>query len=97
MSNTSGFADYLIVATGDSNTHMRALSDRVRKAMSSEGATIQHAEGRESPNWILLDYSSVVINILSRKARDYYALETLWGDSEQTRWDETASQASSFG
>lgn len=88
MAKTSSFADFFVVATGDSGVHMRALADRVRQAMATSRSNIKHAEGRESKNWILLDYSDIVIHIFSKPARNYYALETLWGDESIVQWED---------
>ena len=88
LTEVASFADFFVLATGDSHVHMRALADRVRKAMTKRGKHIGHSEGRESKSWILLDYETLIIHILSRRAREYYALEQLWGDAKVIRWDE---------
>lgn len=75
-------ADYFVVMTGTSNTHIRALSDEIELKLKEElGLYAHHIEGVTS-SWILMDYSSVVINIFLQEARELYALERLWSDAQ---------------
>ncbi|MBZ0258261.1 ribosome silencing factor [bacterium] len=90
MAKKSSFADYFVIVTGDSPVHMRALSNRVRESMASEGERVKHSEGRASQHWILLDFNSVVVHIFSQQARPYYGLESLWGDTEIIQWNDGA-------
>jgi len=86
VARLSSFADYFVIATGHSETHMKALASRVSDAMVEEGLRTAHAEGRTSKTWILLDFGSVVVHIFSKRARRYYALEDLWGDAQVLSW-----------
>lgn len=75
-------ADYFVVMTGTSSTHIRALCDEIEFRLKNEmGVFAHHIEGVTS-NWILMDYSSVVINIFLSDARELYALERLWSDAK---------------
>jgi len=74
-------ADYFVVMTGTSSTHIRALSDEIEKKLKDDyGLYAHHVEGITS-NWILMDYITVVVNIFLADARELYALERLWGDA----------------
>ncbi len=76
-------ADYFVVMTGTSSTHIRALGEEIEKRLKDEhGLYVHHREGVTS-NWILIDYTTVVVNIFLEDAREMYALERLWGDAEQ--------------
>lgn len=86
VTGVSAFADYFVIATGQSETHMKALAGQVREAMAAEGLRIGHTEGRTSKSWILLDFDAVIVHIFSRRARGYYALEDLWGDAKAISW-----------
>ncbi len=80
--------DYFVVMTGSSSTHIRALSEEIEKRLKDNlGIFSHHREGVTS-NWILLDYTSVVVNIFLSEAREMYALERLWGDAEQVNLDQ---------
>ncbi len=73
-------ADYFVLATGTSNTHVRALADEVEFKLKEElGVEPSHIEGASGNAWTLLDYGCVVINIFTAQARDFYKLERLWG------------------
>ena len=74
-------ADYFIVASGTSNTHVKSLADDLEFEIKKLGVEPDHIEGRAT-GWILLDYGDVVANIFKTESRDYYALEKLWGDAE---------------
>lgn len=76
-------ADYFVLATGTSNTHVRALADEVEFKLKEElGVEPNHIEGASGNAWTLLDYGSVIINIFTAQARDFYKLERLWGESK---------------
>lgn len=75
-------ADYFVLATATSTTHVRALSDEVEDALSKNGLEPHHIEGRTT-GWILLDYGSVVINVMDAKNRDFYGLDHTWNDGKE--------------
>jgi len=75
-------ADYFVVMTGTSSTHIRALSDEIEKKLKDEFELYAHHIEGVTSNWILMDYSSVVVNIFLSDARELYALERLWGDAK---------------
>ena len=79
----SSIADYFVIATGTSNTHVRALADEVEFRLDNEGISVSHIEGYRSDSWILLDYVDVVVHIFSDEGRKYYDLERLWEDGEE--------------
>lgn len=76
-------ADYFVLATGTSNTHVRALADEVEFKLKEElGVEPNHIEGASGNAWTLLDYGCVVINIFTAQAREFYKLERLWNGNE---------------
>lgn len=75
-------ADYFIIASGTSSTHVKALADEVEYAMSQKGVEPDHIEGK-STQWILLDYGTVVVHIFYGAAREFYGLERLWTDGKK--------------
>ncbi len=74
-------ADCFIVASGNSSTHVRALSGEVEDALSKLGTEPEHIEGRAT-GWILLDYGTVVVHVFDRQSREYYNIERLWQDAK---------------
>ncbi|MGI6270515.1 MAG: ribosome silencing factor [Candidatus Howiella sp.] len=75
-------ADYFVIATATSSTHVRALADEVEDVLSRLGEEPDHIEGKTT-GWILLDYHDVVVNVFDRKSRDFYQLERVWNDGEK--------------
>ncbi len=74
-------ADYFIVASGTSNTHVKSLADDVEYELKQQGVEPDHIEGRAT-GWILLDYGSVILHIFTPESREYYNLERLWSDAQ---------------
>jgi ribosome-associated protein len=79
-------ADYFIIATGTSSTHLRTLADEVEFALKKQGVMPGHIEGKGS--WILLDYGAVVVHVLLSEAREFYSIERLWSDAKSYGEDE---------
>ena len=73
-------ADYFVIVSGTSNTHVKALADEVEYELKQKGVDPAHIEGRAT-GWILLDYSSVLVHVFTGEAREYYNLERLWQDA----------------
>ena len=75
-------ADYFVIATGTSNTQIKALADELDYKTGLAGVKPKSIEGFREASWIVLDYSSVIVHIFNRETREFYNLEKLWGDSE---------------
>jgi ribosome-associated protein len=75
-------ADYFVIATATSTTHLKTLADEVEFQLKERGTPIRSMEGRAAGNWILLDCSSVIVHLFLRETRDFYDLERLWGDAK---------------
>lgn len=74
--------DYFVIATGTSDTHVKALSESVLKIIKQEAKEFPHAkEGVQSGEWVLVDYINVVVHIFQKEKREFYRLEKLWGDA----------------
>ena len=83
VGNQTILADYFVLATGTSNTHVRALADEVEFQLKEQlGVTPNHIEGATGNAWTLLDYGCVVVNVFTSQARDFYKLERLWNGGE---------------
>lgn len=70
-------ADYFVVASGSSNTQVKALADEVEFELKQAGIDPLHIEGRAT-GWIVLDYASVVVHVFHGEQREFYQLEKLW-------------------
>ena len=77
----SDMADFFIVASGTSDTHVRASAGHVVEALKKEGMTVNSIEGMETGRWVLLDYVDFVVHVFHPTLRSFYQLERLWGDA----------------
>ncbi len=75
-------AEYFVICTAGSNTHVRALAEECEKAADLVGEQLHHKEGHGTGEWVLLDFSDVVVHIFLDEARKFYDLERLWGDAQ---------------
>ncbi len=83
--------DYIVIATGNSTTQVRALADELEFKLKEQGVAPARIEGYESRNWILIDYYGVIVHIFHPEAREFYKLETLWADAKpvsDSEWEE---------
>ncbi len=72
-------ADYFIICTGTSNTHIRTLSGEVERVMEEQfGIRAHHIEGYDNAQWVLVDYGFLVVHIFRADVREFYSLERLW-------------------
>ena len=77
LKDKGGLADYFVLVTGNSETHMKTLTDIAEQTLESEARTCR-IEGEHSLNWRLIDAGDVVVHVFSHKGREFYRLERLW-------------------
>lgn len=77
----SDATDWFLIASGDSDTHTRAIAENVVERMREAGYRPAGIEGKSAAHWILLDYITLVVHVFLPRVRDYYDLERLWGDA----------------
>ncbi len=78
--------DYFIICSGNSNTQVNAISGSVQKVVSKEIKDKPwHVEGETNAEWVLMDYVNVVVHIFQKHVRDFYDIESLWGDAKITQ------------
>ena len=80
----SDAADFFVIASGDSDTHVRAIAENVTRCMKEAGLAASGVEGARLARWILIDYINVVAHVFLPPVREFYKLETLWGDAPST-------------
>ena len=78
VEDVSNIADYFVVCTATSNTHVKALSGEVEYQLERRGINAYHIEGRDNNSWVVLDYCNVMVHIFNREARDFYNLDKLY-------------------
>ena len=84
IEKVSSLADYFLICTGTSNTHVKTLCDYAEYTMVDVlGEPMLGREGHRGNSWELLDFGSVVVHVFTDEARKFYDLERLWADAEQ--------------
>lgn len=78
VSRQTQMMDLLVICTGTSNIHIRALADGVIESMKEHGYKGVRAEGYNEARWVLLDYGDVVLHIFAQDDREFYRLEEFW-------------------
>ncbi|MBQ7873297.1 MAG: ribosome silencing factor [Clostridia bacterium] len=83
VEDVSNIADYFVVCTATSNTHVKALSGEVEYQLERRGVNAYHIEGRDNNSWVVLDYCNVLVHIFNREARDFYNLDKLYENTTE--------------
>ncbi|WP_396148839.1 ribosome silencing factor [Flavobacterium sp.] len=77
--------DYFVICNGNSNTQVNAIVGSVQKGVSKELKDKPwHIEGTDVGEWVLMDYVSIVVHVFQKHIREYYNIESLWGDAKIT-------------
>jgi len=71
-------ADYMVIASGTSNRHVKSLADAVVVKAKDSGVRALGIEGQEGQEWVLVDLNDVIVHVMLPKVRDFYNLEKLW-------------------
>ena len=82
IDRVSSLADYFLICTGTSNTHVRTLCDFAEYTLEQLGEPMLGREGHNGSGWELLDYGTLVVHVFTEEARRFYDLERLWADAE---------------
>ena len=82
INDVSSLADYFLICTGTSSTHVKTLCDYAEYTLEQLGEPMLGREGHRGNSWELLDFGSLVVHVFTEEAREFYALERLWADAE---------------
>jgi len=82
ISGMSTLADYFVIASANNSVQMKAIADAVEEALHKSGVKMKHSEGSTDSNWLLMDYSGLIVHLFTKDAREFYNLEELWKDAE---------------
>ena len=79
VADRTSVTDWMIVVTGTSARHVKSLANEVIEKSKEAGVRPLGTEGETDGNWILVDLGDVIVHVMTRESRDFYALEKLWG------------------
>ena len=92
----SPVTDYMVLASGTSPRQMRTVCDQVAELAGQRGQKpFNSVDDQESDSWMLIDFVDVVVHVFSNDARQFYDLDSLWGDAKRIEWNDGASSPSS--
>lgn len=77
----ASFTDYFLICSGTSTPQNQAIANEIEKRLKEEGRRPTHIEGYNRAEWILMDYSDLVVHIFSPTSRNFYNLERLWREA----------------
>ena len=69
----------VVIASGDSNRHVKALAERVRERIRDSGGRVYGVEGERGGEWVLVDLGDMVVHVMHPTVREFYNLEEIWG------------------
>jgi ribosome-associated protein len=81
LHGVTDMTDYFVVASGTSDTHVRAVAHHVLETLAKDGQRAAHTEGLTQGRWVVLDYVDFVVHVFHPSMRAFYQLERLWGDA----------------
>ena len=81
MQQFCSITDYFVICSGTSTRQVRSLAEDLITELDKQGISSLHIEGKEYALWVLVDYSDVVVHIFYDQTRQFYSLETLWGNA----------------
>lgn len=88
ISEVSVLADYFIIADGNNRNQVQAMIDNVEETLGKAGYTPKQIEGYQNANWVLMDYSDIIVHVFDKENRLFYDLERIWRDGKTISVDE---------
>jgi len=86
LRHVSPVTDFFVISTGTSGRQMRTTAEELAAYGKSVGQPVWHIEGKETGQWIVLDFVDVVVHLFDQDRRHYYDLELIWGDAPRVNW-----------
>ncbi len=91
MKKKSNFTDLLLIGTGTSSTHIKAISNEIIENLKNNGYSKNIRGSEIDSEWVLIDLYDIVINIMLRETREFYDLEKLWSDANNYKSEITSA------
>lgn len=88
ISEVSVLADYFIIEDGNNRNQVQAMIDNVEETLGKAGYTPKQIEGYQNANWVLMDYSDIIVHVFDKENRLFYDLERIWRDGKTVSVDE---------
>ncbi len=88
LKDLSIMADYFVICSGESTTHVRSIVDNIEEKLRQESIRPAGVEGYNLSRWVLMDYSDVIVHVFEEETRAFYELEKLWLDAPVIEMEE---------
>ncbi len=82
----SSVTDFFVIMSGQSEPHLKALRNEIELKLKEKDVHTRGIDGFPHSQWVVMDYLDVLVHIFAGEARDFYALERLWGDAQRVDW-----------
>ena len=82
VSTMTTITDFMIICTGNSNQHVKSIAERLIQNAKQAGIEILSSEGKDTSDWVLVDFGDAIVHVMQPEARQYYELEKLWSVDE---------------
>ena len=83
-------ADFFVMCSGTSTTHIRSIAEHARDVMRENGYRAR-PEGEPASFWVVLDYGDAILHVLNDETREFYDLERLWAEAKIAGWPNSAT------
>ena len=93
INGISPLGDYFVIATGGSSSQVKAMSDEIEDIMTKNGLEPKKIEGKETCQWVLMDYRDIIIHLFSKESREFYSLDKVWQDAPRLELSEFGIEA----
>jgi len=94
LRKTCNFCDYFVIMTGVAETHIKSLTEYiVTEIKKQHGIFPHHTEGEEYNQWVVIDYISVVVHIMLKETREFYALEKIWAKGKKVSYERKSKKS----
>jgi ribosome-associated protein len=91
LREVAGYTDFFVICSGNTDRQAKAIHDAIHQGLKKEhGLLPRRVEGVSEARWILMDYLDVVVHVFTPDTRDFYRLESLWGDVPRRDFDPEA-------
>lgn len=86
MRKISSFTDFFVICSGTSEPHLKAIAGEIQETLKKQHGIKPHAvDGYPVSQWIVIDYSDVIVHIFHEQKRSFYSLEDLWSDAPRLK------------
>lgn len=93
LRDVTSFTDFFVILSGNSSRQNVAIYENIEQELKKESLRPIGVEGRGLAEWILMDYGSFIVHVFSKRAREYYSLEKLWGDAPRVAFSDRSAKS----